>query len=89
MDTEHSSLDDVTARILEILRNLDDPWSLAYGLATLGMAQSPADPAAGERLLREAVATARTQGRTVLLAFALYWQARLALAGDGRVPGDR
>jgi DNA-binding SARP family transcriptional activator len=70
---------------VDLLRTLDDPWSLCYALTAKGIGLSMTDPVAAEKPLAEAVALARAE-RSVLRVFALYWQARISF---GRGENDR
>lgn len=56
---EHESVAKEADAAVILLRGLDDPWSLAYALAVLGIGRSLRDPGAGRGPLDEAVATAR------------------------------
>ncbi len=76
---DHERVATCAQKAVSLLREADDAWSLAYALSVLGIGLSWRDADEARLRLDEAVSTARGQGRTVLLAFALYWQGRVAL----------
>lgn len=67
-------------RGIVLLRDQDDPWYLAYALASLGLGLLLTDRPGAEPPLVEATALARAHApRSVLLGFILYWHGRHAL----------
>ncbi len=67
-------------RAVALLREDPDPWHLTYAVSTLGLGFALTNPEAAEPWLTEAAALAHAHApRSVLLAFALYWQGRHAL----------
>ncbi len=67
-------------RGVALLRDQDDPWHLAYALASLGLGLLLTGRPGAEAPLVESTALARAHApSSVLLAFVLYWHGRYAL----------